>query len=335
MVAHITAAARTPWALRHGALATIRPEKLLQTTLVAAVTRAGLEPETIDRVLVACDTTVGAQDLNIGRRAVMDLGWDAVPALTIDGQGVGGLALIDLAASLPGRTIVAGVDATSLVPPGAGQVRDYGRPTHDLPEVEWLEVLATHHHLTRQDLDKTADSFRVATTGMTDSIVTVRPGTAAAVEVDCCADMESSHDLAPLTSPTGVQTAAHIAPYADGSAAVVVDAGGTGGRKISCHNISAGRRDTLIDRMAHLATPTDRTSPQLVAEHSAVVISALLTKGTQIAEDLVPSTLALGSTPSIDGLRTLVDVFHQLDQSASVLSRGSGGQIVRVSIAAR
>ena len=143
MPASLVAVARTPWAPRHTALDGSRPEHLLAAALDALVARASIDPAEIDRVLVACDTSVGAQDLDLGRRAVAELGWSSTPALTVDGHGVTGLALVALAAELPGRTVVAGVDASSMVPPGAGLVRDYGRPTLDEPEHRWLDAVAS------------------------------------------------------------------------------------------------------------------------------------------------------------------------------------------------
>ncbi|MFV2040262.1 MAG: hypothetical protein ACC660_08460, partial [Acidimicrobiales bacterium] len=112
-------------------------------------------PTPSHRVLVACDTGVGIQALNIARRAAMELGWSTVPALTIDGQGVGDLGAVDLAARTPGVTLVAAVDVTSAVPPGAGLVRDYGRPVLDEPEIVWLESLASRAGLSREQLDST------------------------------------------------------------------------------------------------------------------------------------------------------------------------------------
>lgn len=333
MVAHITAAARTPWAVRGGALAAAGPEHLLQAAVRAAVLRAGIAPETIDRVLVACDTTVGAQDLNIGRRAVLDLGWVETPAVTTDGQGVGGLALVGMAARLGGCTVVAGVDATSVVPPGAGQVRDYGRPVLDLPEVEWLEKLAAGHHLTRAQIDEVASSLRVSVAPMNESIVTVGTGQAL-VEIDAWSRDANLSQLEALTGPGGLQTAAHIANYADGAAAVVVESDGGGGREILHHGLRAGSQASVIERMAELMA-SEPDGNWFVADHSAVAISALQTAGVAVSDQSVPSTLAVGSTPSINGLRLLVDVFNRVTGNAAVVSRGSMGQIATVSIASR
>ena len=122
----------------------------MTTAIGAAVERARLVGSDVTRLLVACDTGVGAQDLNLARRAALAMGWSGVPALTVDGHGSAGLGLLDLAMSLDGVTVVAGVDASSMVPPGAGLVRDYGRPTLDEPE---LGVEAERHLVPRPEVD--------------------------------------------------------------------------------------------------------------------------------------------------------------------------------------
>jgi len=333
-VAQITSAARTPWAHRHGPLASVRPEVLLQTALTAVLERAGLRSADIDRVLVTCDTSVGAQDFNIARRTVLALDWGHTPALTVDGQGVGGLALIEMASSLPGRTVVASVDASSLVPPGAGQVRDYGRPACDMPEVEWLEALATQLGLSRATLDSTATTFREPSLAF-EAVVPVRSGASRTVDTDTQVALPDMNELPPLLASDGLLTAAHLAEYADGAAAVVIESQVPHGRAIVGKVFSAGPRYSIVERLIELGSVSRSGASLLVAETNAVVLAALDRTAAAPQARPVGSPLALGSAPSGDGLRTLVDAFHNIDGQVQVLSRGRDGQAASVSMAAR
>lgn len=309
MPASLVAVARTPWAPRHTALDGSRPEHLLAAALDALVARASIDPAEIDRVLVACDTSVGAQDLDLGRRAVAELGWSSTPALTVDGHGVTGLALVALAAELPGRTVVAGVDASSMVPPGAGLVRDYGRPTLDEPEHRWLDAVAGTRGLDPAALDAAAERARQAPPVSNPAIVDLAPG------VDTVADVDPAEPF----SPDGVVAPHHLAPWADGAVAVLI--GHDGGRPLDAASFDAMESDEAIDR---LIAPSAATH-LLVADHTAVV-AALAGADSGV----VASTLAIGSTPSCDGLRMLADAAAILDGGFEVRTRGGHGQIASV-----
>lgn len=330
MPAHVISAARSPWAPRGGALARMAPEKLLATVIEATVARGALAPRNIDRVLVACDTGVGAQALNIARRAVSELGWVAMPALTVDGQGVGDLAAVDLAARTAGVTLVAALDVTSLVPPGAGLVRDYGRPALGEPSTVWLETLATEAGLNREQLDATATRLRAHMSATGAPLVPIRMG-AHDVITDSGAPEEPMPDgFSPLVGERGLLTAYHQAPLADGAAAIVVettDSSAGAGRHITHHRFEAGDTTSLMTRLSAAA---DRGLVALA--DSSAVIHHLVGPADTLA---TPSVLALGSTPSTNGLRILVDMFHTSDAACRVVGRGQGGQIAFVELAAR
>lgn len=333
MTARLTAAARTPWSHRHGALAAVPPHLLLQAALGGVLERLGPAAGDVDRVLVACDTSVGAQDLNIARRAVTELGLVGVPALTVDGQGAGGLGLVGLACSLPGRTIVAGVDATSTVPPGAGLVRDYGRPTLDRPEVAWLEDLAAAREIGRDALDHSAKLARAERGAATAALVPV-PAGSTDVSTDCADDRDLADDLAPLTGPDGLQTARHLAEYADGAAAVVVERGDGPGRRIVDHELVAVDDDEVVGWLAGRAGHHASDERVVLAEPSAVVLALLADAGCEPAPEGVASVLALGSTPSTNGLRMLVDAVYAVAGPCTVIERGRHGQLASVALTA-
>ncbi len=329
MAACLIAAARTPWAHRHGPLAATPPHVLLATALAGAVSRLDEPTRPPDRVLVACDTGVGAQDLNLARRAVSELGWEQVPALTVDGQGTAGLGLVGLACSLPGLTLVAGVDATSAVPPGAGLVRDYGRPTMDQPEVAWLEDMAVRGGLTPQTLDHAAKLARAERQAPPGALVTVETP-AGEVAGDVVDERVLGDDLAPLVGPEGLQTARHLAEYADGAAAVAVQGGPGLGPGIVDHELVANSDPLgwLVERGGRAG----RDEPLLLAEAGAVVLALVAEAGYEAGRDGVPSVLGLGCTPSANGLRMLVDAAHASGGSCTIVERGRHGQLASVTI---
>lgn len=316
MSGSLIAVARTPWAPRHTSLEGHRPEELLGAALIGVARRAGVEPEAIDRILVACDTSVGAQDLNLGRRAALGIGWERTPALTVDGQGVGGLALVGLAAQLPGLTVVAGVDASSLVPPGAGLVRDYGRPALEAPDHQVLDRWAQARGLDTATLDEAVETAQRAAVLTNPSIV----------EIESCtvvADTAVRQERSAAFVSGGVVAPHHLAPWADGAVAALI--GSADGRPIDHWSFEAVPEVALIDRLSAPGNDVIR----LVADNSAPVaaLSAPLPSG-------VASPLAIGSAPSCDGLRVLADAASVLDEAFEVRTRGGHGQIAVVSVGA-
>ncbi len=179
-----------------------------------------------------------------------------------------------------------------------------------------------------------ADSLRTPVEPMTKSIVPIKAGRER-FKADFVGPPDDTLRLEPLTGSGGLQTAAHTASYADGAAAVVVESDGRTGRRLLHHGLSAGNQESVIERMVELADSTELDDSRFVADHSVVVLSALQLQGMGISNQSVPSTLALGSTPSINGVRMLVDIFHHVEEVATVLSRGAEGQIAAVSLSER
>lgn len=327
MPAHVTAVARTPWALRHTTLAGTRPEELLEAVLTGVLDRAGLDCRDVDRLLVACDESVGAQHHNIARRVAAEMGWHDLPGLTLDGGRTTGLATLALAADLPGRTIVAAVDMTTLIPPGAGLVRDYGRPEHAEPHGALLDRVARERGLDSDMLDRYAVTARARTGAPSPAIVPVAvPG--GIVDADGI-DTRPLDPEAPPVLDGGLQTANHLADLADGAVAVLVDAASSdeNGRPIDAAGVEAGI-DALAIAGRLAAERADRGAGVLVACASAVE-GVLLEPAppTEIAS--VPAT---GSTPSGDGLRLVADCFHLVPEPCRVIRGGDAGQVAWVDL---
>ncbi len=81
----IVDAVRTPIGRHRGALARIRPDDLAAAAIVALVTRTGLDPSTIDDVILGCTNQAGEDSRNIARLASLIAGLPVeVPGQTVN-----------------------------------------------------------------------------------------------------------------------------------------------------------------------------------------------------------------------------------------------------------
>ncbi len=322
------AGARTPWVSRLGAFAEVHPEILLAHAVRAALDRAGCNATDCVLLLVACDTPVGAQATNLARRVARSLDAERLPAFTIDGQGVAGLAGLAFASGLDGPVIVAGVDSTSVVAPGAGLVREYGRPTPDeATDLRFLDAVVSAEGLTRTDLDGRLEALRRRADHLAVGTMIAAVATAGgAVAQDEPARVAPPQDLLPLTDD-GVLTAAHQAGLCDGAAAVVVAP--RRGRAISAVHLSAAPPDRLADTLVDVCRAAP--SPVALADTSVVLHELLARRGVPAAGGAA-SVPIVGSVPSADGLRILVDMAERTTAAFTVVERGRSGQLVRVSL---
>ena len=122
--AYIVEALRTAGGRRGGALRDWHPADLGASILDALVVRSGIDPASIEDVIVGCVSQVGEQSFHIGRNMVMasDLP-DSVPAVSIDRQcGSSQQALHFAAQAVMSGTqdvvIAAGVESMTRVPMG-------------------------------------------------------------------------------------------------------------------------------------------------------------------------------------------------------------------------
>src|SRR5262249_56831899 len=65
--AFIVEAVRTPVGRRNGGLSSVHPADLGAHVLGALVDRAGIDPETVDDVILGCVGPIGAQSLDLAR----------------------------------------------------------------------------------------------------------------------------------------------------------------------------------------------------------------------------------------------------------------------------
>ena len=81
----IVEAVRSAHGKRNGTLSEVHPVNLLADVLSALVTRAGLDPELVDDVVIGCVGQIGDQSSNVARFAVLAAGWpQAIPGVTVN-----------------------------------------------------------------------------------------------------------------------------------------------------------------------------------------------------------------------------------------------------------
>jgi acetyl-CoA acyltransferase len=185
-----------------GALATVHPVDLLAQVLAALVERNGLDPGTVDDVLVGCVGQNGEQSATPGRQAWLSAGFPVhVPSTTIERKCGSGQQAVDFAAQgiVAGAydiVIAAGVESMSRVPMGSAR---QGADPHGpgvrarfpdlVPQGVSAELVAEKFGLTRRALDEfSAQSHARAeyaqSTGLFDT------------------------EIAPITRPDGTQVTA-------------------------------------------------------------------------------------------------------------------------------
>jgi acetyl-CoA acyltransferase len=127
--AYIVAVARTPVGKApRGMMKTVRPDTMLAHVLKAVLERApGLDPATVEDVIVGCAMPEGEQGLNVARIALLLAGLpDSVPGMTINRFCASGLQAVALAADRirlgEAQVMIAGgTESMSMVPMGGNK----------------------------------------------------------------------------------------------------------------------------------------------------------------------------------------------------------------------
>jgi 3-oxoadipyl-CoA thiolase len=97
--AFIVSAVRTPVGRAGGALADVRPDDLAALAVRSAVERAGIDPTTIDDVILGCTNQAGEDNRNVARMAVLLAGLPVdVPGQTVNRLCGSGLQAVASAA---------------------------------------------------------------------------------------------------------------------------------------------------------------------------------------------------------------------------------------------
>ncbi|MCU1487088.1 MAG: acetyl-CoA acetyltransferase [Actinomycetia bacterium] len=249
----IVDAVRTPIGARGGRLSGWHPADLAAEVLRALADRTGLDPATVDDVVLGCAMPVGNQAFNVARSAVLAAGWpEGVPAGTVDRQGTSGLAaVIDAARAVASGAcevvVAGGVEVMSTTPQGATLVpgsMPFGPGVTDryraagglIPAGVAAEALAASLGLDRAALDAVAlrshaqaavgaELVPVASRALDrDKGEVVRSGTMVAIDelARPGLTLEALAAARPAFDPEGVVTAANSAGIGDGAAGVLV-----------------------------------------------------------------------------------------------------------------
>lgn len=188
----IVDAIRTPVARGKigGALSGVHPVDLLAQTLTHLVERSGLDPATVDDVMIGCVSQTGEQSATPGRMAWLAAGYpDHVPATTIDRKCGSSQQAVSFAAQaiMSGQAdivIAGGVESMSRVPMGSARAGadPYGAGVASryapglTSQGVSAELVATKWGITRDEMDAFAvrSHHRAAASDFSREIVPVR-----------------------------------------------------------------------------------------------------------------------------------------------------------------
>ncbi|MDH5422163.1 MAG: thiolase family protein [Acidimicrobiia bacterium] len=242
----IVDAVRTPIGRREGQLKDLHAVDLAALPLAALISRTGIDPASVEDVIMGCVMQTGEQGLNIGRNASLAAGLPhGVSGTTVDRQDASSLQAIHFAAQgvMAGAydcVIAAGVEAMTRIPLGVTAYQGPGQPFGPVVQDRYklvppgvsAELVATELAMTREYVDGlAADSHARANRAMTggrfrDEIVPVEVGAARLMSADELTD--SGMDVKRLTllqpafDEAGVVTSGNSAQISDGAAAVLV-----------------------------------------------------------------------------------------------------------------
>ncbi len=252
--AYIVEAVRTAGGRRGGRLAGWHPSDMAGAVLNAIIDRSGLDPASVEDVIMGCVSQGGEQSFQVGRNAVLSSKLpESVPAVTIDRQCGSSQQAIQFAAQavMSGTqdvVIASGVESMSRVPMGSTGMLFHqaglGRaksPRQDerYPDIQFsqftgAEMIAAKYGFDRQTLDTYAlESHRRAAAAtergdFADEIVGLEVETPDGVVIHdrdegirADSTMESIGAVK-LLKEGGVITAANASQICDGASAVLV-----------------------------------------------------------------------------------------------------------------
>jgi acetyl-CoA acyltransferase len=241
---------RTPFHFaKKGALIDVRPDDLAAGAIRGLIDRAGVDPETIEDVLMGCAYPEGEQGNNIARIASLLAGLPfTLGGATMNRFCGSSMYAIHVAAGQIGlgagdAFICAGVESMSRVPQGGHTPSPNPRfPGRERPTAEIMtqayismgetaENVASRYKISRADQEELAvESQQKAGAAQSagrleDEIVAVRTATGL-VERDGCLRPQTTREglagLKPAFRPDGTVTAGTASPLTDGAVAVLV-----------------------------------------------------------------------------------------------------------------
>jgi acetyl-CoA acetyltransferase family protein len=238
--AYIIDAVRSPIA-RQG-YKEVRPDVLAAEVLKALVARAGIDPATLEDVVMGCVSQVGEQGLNIARNAALLAGFPVdVTGASVNRMCGSSLQAVNFAAmgvasGFQDLVVAAGVESMSRVPMGSDMMLN-GAMVTPAPELSWrysivpqgtsAELVAKRFGLTREALDAfSLESHRRAARaqdeGWFDAEIAPVCGLGRDEGVRRDTSLERLGKLKPAFAADGVITAGSSSQISDGAAAVLI-----------------------------------------------------------------------------------------------------------------
>ena len=249
--AYIIDAIRTPVGRRNGALAGVRADELAAKTLSEIVERTGVDPNTIDDVVMGCVTQLHEQGVNVARNAALIAGFPVdVTGTTVNrlcgsSQQALNFAAMGVASGHQDIVIAAGVESMSRIAMGSDMFLQ-GEMVIPSPKMSWkyniipqglsAELVAERFELTREELDAYSyeshqraaaadDAGKFARELVTMDVHTEEKGdfTFANDEgIRRATTLEKLGTLKPAFKEDGVITAGSSSQISDGSAAIML-----------------------------------------------------------------------------------------------------------------
>jgi acetyl-CoA acyltransferase len=248
--AMIVSAVRTPVGKApNGTLRYTRPDEMAATVIAAALERAaGVDPATVDDVIVGCAMPEAEQGLNVARIAGLRAGIPvSASALTVNRFCSSGLQSIAqgaerIMAGFADTVVAGGTESMSMVPMGGHKIAPNPALVDTYPDVYLTTGLVAENHareasVSREEQDAFAlRSHQRAIAAIDggrfkDEVVplTLRNGSAATFDTDegprRDTSMEALAKLKPAFHATGSVTAGNSSQTSDGAAAVVLVSG--------------------------------------------------------------------------------------------------------------
>ena len=234
---------RSPFTLAHkGALARVRPDEMAAQVVRGLVARSGIDPQTVEDLIVGCAFPEGEQGFNVARL----IGFLADLPLTVGGVTVNrfcgsSMQAIHMAAGAiqmdAGEAFIcAGVESMTRIPmtgfnpmPHPGLFERY--PQAYMSMGETAENVAVKYGLSREEQDAFAlESQKKAAQAQsegrfTDEIIPIDTGNGTVSEDGCIradSTIETLSGLKPAFDDSGAVTAGTASPLTDGASAVLV-----------------------------------------------------------------------------------------------------------------
>lgn len=242
---------RTPFTFaRKGPLIGVRPDDLAATALKALVARTGIDPASLEDVILGCAYPEAEQGDNIARIAALLAGLPVtVPGLTINRFCGSSMSAIHIAAGQiamgAGEAFICGgVESMSRVPQGGlnpspnPRFKGPDAPHADLITEAYItmgetaENVAAQYGIARADQEKLAYASQMKAAAaqaegrLADEITPVTTPEGLVVSADGCiragTTLEGLAGLKPAFRPDGVVTAGTASPLTDGASATLV-----------------------------------------------------------------------------------------------------------------